>query len=57
VTVYQKSRSIWVAIGSYEGEYIERMGHCETAAVGSWRQQATRIGKDGSIPSPLHFRI
>ena len=53
VTVYQKANSIWVAIGSYEGQYIERLGHCESDALGAWRSQATRIGK--SDPAPLEF--
>jgi hypothetical protein len=53
VTVYQKPNSIWVAVGSYEGQYIERLGHCESDAVGSWRSQAARIGK--SDPAPLEL--
>jgi hypothetical protein len=53
VTVYQKPNSIWVAVGSYEGQYIERLGHCESDAVGSWRSQAVRIGASGHAPLDL----
>jgi hypothetical protein len=53
VTVYQKPNRIWVAVGSYEGEYIERLGHCESDAVGSWRSQAIRIGKGDPVPLGL----
>jgi hypothetical protein len=53
VTVYQKPNSIWVAVGSYEGEYIERLGHCESDAVGSWRSQAARVGDGGPAPLDL----
>jgi hypothetical protein len=53
VMVYQKPNRIWVAVGSYEGEYIERLGHRESDAVGSWRSQAARIGKGDPVPVDL----
>ncbi len=53
VMVYQKPNRIWVAVGSYEGEYIERLGHCESDAVGSWRSQAARIGQGEPVPLTL----
>jgi hypothetical protein len=44
VTVYQKSRSVWVAVGTYMGERIEVKGRTESQALGSWREAARYKG-------------
>lgn len=44
VTVYQKSRSVWVAVGTYMGERIEVKGRTESQALDSWREAARYKG-------------
>jgi len=44
VTVYQKSKSVWVAVGTYMGEHVEVTGRTETQAIGSWREAARYKG-------------
>ena len=44
VTVYQKSKSVWVAVGSYMGERVEVTGRSETQALGNWREAARYRG-------------
>ncbi len=47
VSVYQKSKSVWVAVGDYEGQRIEGKGRSEAQALGSWRESATYKGNIG----------
>jgi hypothetical protein len=47
VSVYQKSKTVWIAIGDYEGQQIEGEGRSETQALGSWRESATYKGNIG----------
>lgn len=44
VTVYQKSKSVWIASGQYLGEHIEVKGRSETQAISSWREAARYRG-------------
>ena len=44
LTVYQKSNSVWVAVGTYMGERIEVKGRTESQALGSWREAARYKG-------------
>ena len=44
VTVYQKSKSVWIAIGTYMGERVEVKGCTETQALGNWREAARYRG-------------
>ncbi|MCP1375200.1 hypothetical protein [Dyella lutea] len=44
LTVYQKSKSVWVAVGTYMGERIEVKGRTESQALGSWREAARYKG-------------
>ena len=44
VTLYQKSKSVWVAIGQYMGERIVVKGRSETQAIGQWREAARHRG-------------
>ena len=41
ITVYQKSKSVWVAVGEYMEERLEVQGRTSSAAARSW-QEATR---------------
>ena len=40
LTVHQKSKSVWIARGDFDGELLEGKGHSPSAAAGSWREQA-----------------
>ena len=41
VTVYQKSKSVWIAVGSYMNKSIEIQDRSESAAIKQWTQAAT----------------
>jgi hypothetical protein len=44
VTVYRKSKSVWIAVGEYAGEQIEVKGRSEGSAVGLWVDAARYRG-------------
>jgi hypothetical protein len=44
ISVYQKSKSVWVAVGDYEGQRIEVKGRSQFRAVASWREAARYKG-------------
>jgi hypothetical protein len=44
VTVYQKSKTVWIAVGEYMGETIEVKDQSEGAALKRWREAATYKG-------------
>ena len=44
ITVYQKSKSVWVAVGVYMEKRVETKGATEGAAVKRWREAATYRG-------------
>jgi hypothetical protein len=44
VEVYQKSKSVWIAVGSYKGRTIEVKGSSESAAIGTWAKAARSQG-------------
>ena len=44
ISVYQKSKSVWVAVGTYEGQHIEVKGRSQSQAVSSWREAARYKG-------------
>ena len=44
VSVYQRSKSVWVASGEYMGKPIVEKGSSEAAAVMHWRKTATYRG-------------
>ncbi len=44
VNVYQKSKSVWIAVGEYRGEVVEVRGRSESAAVAQWRRAAEYKG-------------
>lgn len=44
ISVYQKSKSVWVAVGDYEGQRIEVKGRSQSQAIASWRETARYRG-------------
>ena len=40
IKVYQKSKSVWIAVGSHNGEQIDVKGSSEGAAAKLWRATA-----------------
>lgn len=44
VSVHQKSRSVWIASGTYLGEHIEAKGRSEINAIANWRETARHRG-------------
>jgi hypothetical protein len=44
ITVHQKSKSVWIAVGEYMGRRIETKGSSESAAVTHWREAARYKG-------------
>jgi hypothetical protein len=44
VSAYQKSKSVWVAVGSYLGERIETKGSSAGSALTAWKSAAAYRG-------------
>ncbi len=44
ITVYQRSKSVWIAVGQYMGKTIEVQGRSEGSATGLWRDAARYRG-------------
>lgn len=44
VAVYQRSKTVWIASGNYEGQQIETKGRTETQALAAWREAARYRG-------------
>lgn len=44
VAVYQKSKTVWIAVGEYEGARIEVKGRSEGTALSQWREAARYRG-------------
>lgn len=42
ITVYQKSKSVWIAVGDYMGKPIEVKGSSASSAASAWAN-ATRF--------------
>lgn len=40
ITVYRKSKSIWIAVGNYMGDHLEAQGRSEPTAAKRWREAA-----------------
>jgi hypothetical protein len=45
VTVYQRSKSVWIAAGNYKDKMIEVSDSSQGAAVKRWRGAATSKGR------------
>lgn len=44
VSVRQKSKTVWLAVGEYRGERFEVKGRTESQAVADWREAARYKG-------------
>lgn len=44
ITVHQKSKSVWIAVGEYMGERLEVKGKTESQAANNWREAARYKG-------------
>jgi hypothetical protein len=44
ITVYQKSKTVWIAVGDYKGEPIEVKGSSERSAIRAWTDAARYRG-------------
>jgi hypothetical protein len=44
ISVYQKSKSVWVAVGDYKGESIMVEDRSKGAALKRWREVASYKG-------------
>ena len=44
ITVYRKSKSVWIAVGEYMGERLEVKGRTESQAMNNWREAARYKG-------------
>jgi hypothetical protein len=44
VTVYQKSKSVWIAVGTYMDEMKEIQGRRAATALSAWKNWATYKG-------------
>jgi hypothetical protein len=40
VRVYQRSKSVWVAVGEYAGEQLRSTGSSASSAASNWREAA-----------------
>jgi hypothetical protein len=47
ITVYQKSKSVWVAVGDYGGAHVEAKSSSASAAAKAWQEAARYRGNDG----------
>jgi hypothetical protein len=44
ITVNQKSKTVWIAVGEYMGQRIEVKGRTESQAASAWREAARYKG-------------
>jgi hypothetical protein len=44
ITLVQKSKSVWIAVGTYMGKTVEVQGRSESSAVAHWREAARYRG-------------
>jgi hypothetical protein len=47
IRVYQKSKSVWVAVGEYMGRPLEVTGRSANTAAAHWREAARYKGNVG----------
>ncbi len=50
IKVYQKSKSVWVAVGNYGDRPIETTGSSGSAAAKHWEEAARYWGNVGTPP-------
>jgi len=44
ISVYQRSKTVWIAVGEYMGEQIEVKGSSQRSAAAQWREAARYKG-------------
>lgn len=44
VAVYQRSKTVWLAVGDYMGQRLEVKGRTESQALAMWREAARYKG-------------
>jgi hypothetical protein len=44
ITVHQKSKTVWIAVGEYMGDRIETKGSSQSSAAAHWREAARYKG-------------
>jgi hypothetical protein len=44
ISVYKKSKTVWIAVGEYMDERIEVKGSSQSAATAHWREAARYKG-------------
>jgi hypothetical protein len=44
ISVYQKSKTVWIARGAYHGESIEAQGRSLSSAAKAWAEKARYKG-------------
>jgi hypothetical protein len=44
ITVYQKSKTVWIAVGDYMGAQIETKGSSQSSAAAHWKDAARYRG-------------
>jgi hypothetical protein len=44
VTVYQTSKTVWIASGEYMGKTVQAKGRSEGTAIAAWREAARYRG-------------
>jgi hypothetical protein len=44
ITVYRKTKTVWIAIGEYMGERIETKGSSQSSAAAQWKEAARYKG-------------
>ena len=44
ITVYRKSKTVWIAVGEYMGERIETKASSQRSAAAHWREAARYKG-------------
>jgi hypothetical protein len=50
ITVYHRSKSVWVAVGDYMGRSIETKGSSASSAAKHWQETAHYWGNVGPAP-------
>ena len=54
ITVYLKSKSVWIAVGDYMMERVEVKSSSATAAAKLWQETARYRGNIG-VPPPIRL--
>jgi hypothetical protein len=44
ITVYQQSKSVWIAVGDYEGKEIRVQDRSQSSAAAHWQETARYRG-------------